>query len=686
MFMPAVSFYGFHQVHTWNFTLFADRISGFLQTDHAMPLFYKIGIFILLLSAFKANAENSEAGRITLNLKDLEQKSSLLLNEDIWLMDPDPMDSAAHATEFQNGTNPRAFITQAHIRPGTTTASFRLTIQLDGNARLSLMVPEFPYYELYLGDERLVRHETSSGEAQRLYREVLLGSGTEFHLRIIVQRQSDFWAPYTRFKLGLTEHISHEQKMAEFFGAFFLGLVLITALYHFALALMIPQNKQSLHFGIFLICLALRASLSDSEQILIRMQPDFSWEWSWKLGFIGYYLSLPSFLAYLSSIFPRTVPKFYLYLVWASALLMLGITLTSRVDVYAKLTDFYHLVTFFTLFVGISSFIRAWRRALPGVKPLIATIVMLTTAVINDVFMVTYIVQTKSLLDYAIVIFICSQTAIISYYYARSFRDVVHTHQQLQKLVYRHVVTQIADGKILEETMPVGFHKAVVLSFDVIRSSHIKHPQFNRALEHLMAACQEILHEGYDPGKARARGYRIKEMGDGLLASIGFPFATPNLENNADTAVKTAVRFCEVFREEMEKLRYSEPIFCSVGITQGLVEGFFPKSGIRQYDVRGRPLILATRYESMRNIVFKVTGETSSLIFIQDEVYQALSPDLRAEFQRWDCLQKGHRIRDDAHALQAWYRRLPGAAAASSSQGNTVASSETIGPGPRAVS
>jgi class 3 adenylate cyclase len=640
--MPPVSFCGFTPGLTWNFTLFADKISGFLQTVSGMLHFYKLWLFVLIFSTLEAQAGNGEAGHIALSLKDLEQKPSLLLNEDIWLLEPEPMDSHTPPEAIHQGTNPRAFVTQSHIRPGAGSATYRLTVQLDRPAKLSMMVPEFPSYELHLGDELLIHHATRSGGPQRLYREVLLGSGTV--------------------------------------------LVLITALYHFSLALMIPRNKQSLHFGIFLICLALRASLSDSEQILIRIQPEFSWEWSWKLGFIGYFLSLPAFLSYLSSMFPRTIPRWCHHLLWTGAFLMITITLGTSVAVYAKLSNTYHLLTFFTMIVGLNSFARAWRRDLPGVKPLLITVLMMTAAVINDVFMVTYIVPTKPLLDYAIVIFIFSQTAIISYYYARSFRDIVHTHQQLQKLVYKHVVTQIADGKILEETMPVGFHKAVVLSFDVIGSSHIKHPQFNRALEHLMATCQDILHEGYDPGRGVARGYRIKEMGDGMLASIGFPFATPEQENNADTAVKTAVRFCEVFRTEMEKLRYTEPLHCSVGITQGMVEGFFPKSGIRQYDVRGRPLILATRYESMRNIVFKVTGETSSLIFIQDDVYQALSPALQAEFQRWDCLQKGHRIRDDIHAIQAWYRRLPGAAAAPSLQGSTVASSDTIGPGPRAVS
>ncbi len=647
--------------------------------------FHKLWIFILSFCAFEALADSQDAGRIYLNLDDLEQSSSLLLNQNIWLIEADPLHKNDEKSLFQNGTHPRQFITQSTMRSGADSASFTVTIFLDQKAELSIMIPEYPVYEFYLGERLLVKHGDAPDHAQRLYREISLGEGREFPLTIKVRRQKDFYAPYTEFKVGLSKRINYEQKMKEFYGAFFLGLIMITALYHIALALIIPQNKQSLFFAIFLLSLGVRASLSAEDQILIRIYPNFSWEWSWKFGFIGYFVSLAAFLSFLSAMFPKTISRVSCLVVWSGSLLMIALTLLTRVDIYSTFTNYFHLLTFYTLGVSLLSFRLAWQKSMPGVKALLGSVAIMTAAVINDVLILSFLIKTQPLIDFAILAFVFSQTVIISYNYANSFRDIVHTHKQLQKLVYQHVVTQIAQGKNLEETMPVGNREAVVISFDVIGSSHIKHPQFHRALERLMAHCQEILHERYDPAKVTARGYRIKEMGDGLLASVGFPLANPEHESNADTALKVAVRFCEMFRQEMEKLSYHENLYCSVGITQGVIEGFYPKSGIKQYDVRGRALILATRYEAMRNIVFKVTGNVSSLIFIQDEVYQALSPALQHDFQRWDCLQKGHRIRDDIQAVQAWYRRLPGAAAATD-QGSTVASSDSIGPGPRAVS
>jgi len=655
--------------------------------DRGMQLFIKYWLFLALFWAPMPGTQAAEIGRVPLTIDDLSQHPSLLLNNKIWTIDPDTADSLAQNPSISEGTHPRAFISQPEYRPGIQTATFRLTIELNQKAELSILIPEYPFYELYLGERLLVQHGQAPNQPHRLYRKISLGEGDRFPLVLKVRRHTDFWAPYTSFKVGLTPDINHRQQMTELYGAFFLGLVLITALYHFSLAFIIPQNKQSLYFAFFLVSLAMRASLSDAEQILIRMYPEIPWEWSWKLGFIGYFVAPPAVLTYFNHMFPRTVPRFSIPLLWTVSILMVGLTLVTDVSVYARWTEYFHLCTLFALAMALISFYRAYQRSIRGVKPLLGTLVIMSAAVVNDVFTVSSIIQTPPLLDYAIIAFIFSQTAIISYNYAHAVRDIVHVHNQLRKLVYKHMVAQIAAGKNLEETMPVGAQEAVILSFDVVGSSKIKHPLLNRTMERIMARCQEILHEGYDPEKVTSHGYRIKEMGDGLLASIGFPLANPEQESHADTAIKIAVRFCEVFREEMETMQYHEALHCSVGAAQGIIEGFFPKSGIKQYDVRGRPLMLATRYESMRNIVFKVSGETSSLIFIQDAVYKNLSPNLQNSFKRWDCMQKGHRIRDDVHALQAWYCRLPGAVATPKpDHGSTVASSDSIGPGPRAVS
>jgi hypothetical protein len=207
--------------------------------------FHKLWLFILLFCAFETRAESQAHSRLDLSVEDLQQTSSLLLNEDIWLMEADARDSRAKDPVFQKGTHPRHFIKDPQFLPGADFAVFRLTVQLNKRAPLSLMVPEYPFYELYLGERLLVKHGSYPDHPQRLYREVYLGEGDTFPIRIKLQRQADFWPPYTVFSLGLAENIKNTQKMTEFYGVFFLGLIVISALYHFALACIVPGNRQS---------------------------------------------------------------------------------------------------------------------------------------------------------------------------------------------------------------------------------------------------------------------------------------------------------------------------------------------------------------------------------------------------------------------------------------------------------
>ena len=150
-----------------------------------------------------------------------------------------------------------------------------------------------------------------------------------------------------------------------------------------------------------------------------------------------------------------------------------------------------------------------------------------------------------------------------------------------------------------------------------------------------------------------ATAYRIKEMGDGFLCSVGYPFNTPEGENVAELAVRTAFRFIEVFAKEVELFNYPRPIHCSIGISFDHIEGYYPKSGTKEYDVYGRAIVLATRYEGIRKRIFK--NLDSSIVVIQEMVYQSLSRDSMAKFDSYNLKEENIVVRDDPSALKLYY-------------------------------
>ncbi len=229
---------------------------------------------------------------------------------------------------------------------------------------------------------------------------------------------------------------------------------------------------------------------------------------------------------------------------------------------------------------------------------------------------------------------------------------VDHAYNQLTKLVLPHVVTKINEGFHIEDTMPVGHQDAYVICFDIVGSSQIDHRDFYRRLESFQAHCFEAMNISYNPSTLEGEAYRIKEMGDGFLCSVGFPLKTPRHENAAALAHKMAQRFLEIFDQDLVEMHYHRPITGAIGIAYGPIEGYFPSSGPRQYDVRDRGLILATRYQELRKLILLKETQTHHAIIISRMVYQSLPESAQAAYKKFDM--GNMQVRDDQDAREAY--------------------------------
>ncbi len=159
--------------------------------------------------------------------------------------------------------------------------------------------------------------------------------------------------------------------------------------------------------------------------------------------------------------------------------------------------------------------------------------------------------------------------------------------------------------------------------------------------------------ENYSQAEFEANAYRIKEMGDGFLCSVGFPFKTPGTLSREALAIKLSQQFITIFHEEAQKLASDERVHCAVGIASGVIEAFYPHTTPKEYDLYGRPLILATRYESIRKELFNHIPKTS-IIILQEVVHARLPHNVASNFQGFDL--NNFRIRDDNDAKRLYYQ------------------------------
>ncbi|MDQ3234484.1 MAG: hypothetical protein M3Q07_21995 [Pseudobdellovibrionaceae bacterium] len=231
-----------------------------------------------------------------------------------------------------------------------------------------------------------------------------------------------------------------------------------------------------------------------------------------------------------------------------------------------------------------------------------------------------------------------------------------HSYKQLQKLVYPEQLDMMREGRFLEETMPVEQAQAVVLCLDIINSTKIDPNKNHAFFQDFFVRCQLLMNEGINVSGEKVRLFRVKEMGDGFICSIGFPMACG--VNQAEVAVAFLDRVAVLFWECAERHLQSRPCGFGAGIAGGTVGGYFPRSGIKQYDLYGMAIVLATRYESMRHRLEDKLPEGGSVIIVQDTIFQKLPTPLKSRFECFSLKQETFKVRDDPDAKQFWFGLL----------------------------
>jgi class 3 adenylate cyclase len=605
-----------------------------------------------------------EKAELDLRGFDLAEMELIRLTGD-WLFVPDfhnkdkPEQSATHAF-----ADPSLFWQKASedIFAKAESGTFFLTIKrLPGQPQISFYMSEMPRYRFYVNGHLIASqgHWQADGQGgpQRGHQQIIMPDLETIDLAFQVATDGPRWQPWPHeIKLGTIARVQDWILGRTILFTLILGGTAVIGIYHFLLFLLNQKNQAPLFLGLFCLMQVARSVLGSEVDTVFHFWPEFDFEWSYKIGYTAFFSISPIYVHYLYLTFQGTLPLKFVKGWWVYSLLFIGLTLVTSVPFYCTWSQIYHLSMILPFIMALGSLVRSLKMGLQGSYILLTGTLILILAAINDIFYLRGSINTGELFYLAVFILIMLQALILSAQFAATFKELRHTYGELTKIAYLHMVQRIAVGLRVEQTMPTGRQHGAVICFDIVGSSRIRHPQLPEAIERVMARCYVEMSQGYDPINLKCRAYRIKEMGDGLLCSVGFPFKLEKDANESSESLQLALDFARIFREEMEALQLAEPAFCSIGIVSGELEGFFPKFGIKQYDLRGRVVVLATRYESMRNQVFRLHGMQGSVIFIQDEVYQNLSAEEKKTFQYWDCEHELGRIRDDVKATRAWFR------------------------------
>jgi signal transduction histidine kinase/class 3 adenylate cyclase len=214
-------------------------------------------------------------------------------------------------------------------------------------------------------------------------------------------------------------------------NSFVIGVLLIMALYHFALYLQRREDQISLFFGFYCTVICLRMIVTN--QYLNELSPTPSESRFLILKMIDYitvYLAVPIFFSFLSRLFRENFSKWYVNFVWYSSSVFVVLALTCSATLYSTLHTFYLFVVLSGCVTISYSLTRAFIQKRYCANIALYGWLIFLVAILNDVFVALAIYSNIFLLPYGLTLFIFSQSLIISKFFARAYRDLETTTKQ----------------------------------------------------------------------------------------------------------------------------------------------------------------------------------------------------------------------------------------------------------------
>ncbi|WP_218110014.1 7TM-DISM domain-containing protein [Oligoflexus tunisiensis] len=461
-------------------------------------------------------------------------------------------------------------------------------------------------------------------------------------------------------RFGLYKGLAADIQRHTLLDAFVIAAIFAIGLFHLVTAMI---RSDIIPLSLALLCFTISVRASFTGMRVIDAFFDIPFLVSYKIEYVSFYLVGTLCELSIMFLFYQDYPKKLLPFRIACHALIYPLLFTS-LFIMSKYLWIVSIHSLGIIGFGMYTLLQAVRRKRVGAGWLFKGAIFFSAIATFDIIQ-SLMVERKYIyfLPLGFIGFILSFSASIAQIYnniQKTMLDAVeskhHTLDQLKKIVYPHQIEMIGDGEPIEKTMPTSQGEACVISFDIISSSKIQHEKAKEFFRKVFMRCSEIMMEGYDGVELKAAAYRIKEMGDGFLCSVGYPFKSLT-GHMAQDALKLAQEFARIFHEEARRLEYPDLLSCGVGLALESIEGFYPASGTKEYDLYGKAIVLATRYEGMRKAIVK-EDEQSSIIILQERVYFSLSPEQRQSFQLFDLEAAKAAVRDDPAAKRLYFLKL----------------------------
>ena len=607
---------------------------------HVSPFIPALAFLLAGLSALAHAAQSVPApvaagGVITLGEQDLRRGTDLAGEwQFAWerFIDPRDASAAGGGRDWVPVTVPGSWsLTSAEYTPAGY-ATYRLVVNLP-SAKVEpigiLLKSVGSAYRFFCNGTLLLENGVASEDAAQTRgtyapRSVFFTAAGRAELVIQVSNAEDTLAGLQEAPfLGLQSVVNAAASRSTLLDAVIYAAVLIMGLYHIVLAMIHPDERASLWFGVLASILALRGALTGA-RLLHQVASGLGFHTLLAAEFITVYLAGLAVYLYFSYLFPRERIRYVLAPVLAVSVAFSVFVVFAPITLITTVHLYYEIFLLCEGVLIVTWIIRSLVARRDGALMVLVGFVVLLGSAAYDVVVDVLNTGALFLTSYAIVIFVFLQAVLIARRYTLAYlsaREQSRKAEGLATSLARFVpkeflgllgkesIEHVSLGDQIELEMTVLFSD--IRAFSTLSESMTPAENFNFLNSYLGRISPVI---------RRNRGFIDKYLGDGIMALF------PRKPGDAVRAGLEMMDTVRVFNGHRANSGY-RPISIGVGINTGkLMLGTVGESSRMEGTVISDTVNLASRLEGL-------TRTFGSWIIVSEHLLRA-SPEVTARPHR----------------------------------------------------
>jgi len=407
-----------------------------------------------------------------------------------------------------------------------------------------------------------------------------------------------FWESVT---IGDSEDLKIHRENKVWMDVFLSGSISIMLVYHIGLYILRRKDISSIHFALFCFVVMLRL-LVTGERLLFYKFPNFNWELGNKIEYGTLYLVIPTFAAFIMSIFPNEFSNLFKKIFISISLVLVALLFVTDISVYSYTALPWEIFIILVCIYGLYCLVLSVIHNRDGALASLVGFLFLISTVINDILYANTVINTAYLLPYGLFLFIFAQSFLISLRFSKAFLSVELLSENLQKTneAYSRFVpteflsvlnkTSIIDVKLgdqIQREMTVMFSD--IRGFTSLSESMTPQENFNFINSYLKVM---------EPIISNHNGFIDKYIGDSIMALF------PESAEHALNASISMLRELRIYNEERIRKNLS-PIKIGIGLNTGnLMLGTIGGKNRMDGTVISDSVNLASRLESLTKTLY----------------------------------------------------------------------------------